>query len=117
MPPLADSDYPVSIRCIGYDTRTICRPTSSRIKMQELVYELPEAVVSSRQQEVLHLTGYLREFSTLTTGSDTVTLFREKAVDYMLPTAHTRKFEAGAYRACSPRNHTTTLPTSTDSTA
>ena len=92
MPTLADSDYPVSIRCIGYDTRTICRPTSSRIKMQELVYELPEAVVSSRKQEVLHLTGYLREFSTLTTGSDTVTLFREKAVDYMLPTAHTRKF-------------------------
>ena len=78
MPPLTASDYPVSIRCIGYDTRTICSPSSGRIKM--------------RKQEVLHLTGYLREFSTLTTSSDTVTLFREKAVDYMLPTAHTRKF-------------------------
>ncbi|MDE6526744.1 MAG: carboxypeptidase-like regulatory domain-containing protein [Muribaculaceae bacterium] len=92
MPPLDATDYPVSIRCIGYDTRTISRPASGRIRMYEKTYELPEAVVSSHRQEVLHLTGYLREFSTLTTYSDTVTLFREKAVDYMLPKAQNRKF-------------------------
>lgn len=92
MPPLTDADYPVSIRCIGYGTITVSSPAQGLIKMRELAYELPEAVVSSRKQEVLHLTGYIREFSTLTTYSDTVTLFREKAVDYMLPTAHTRKF-------------------------
>lgn len=46
--------------------------------------ELPEVVVKSRHHKVAHLLAYVREYSTLTTYSDTVFLFREKMVDYML---------------------------------
>lgn len=60
---------------------------------------LPELLVNPKKRQVLHLTGYLREYSTLTTYSDTVLLFREKTVDFMVPVRKT-----GNYRGwLSPR--------------
>lgn len=47
--------------------------------------ELPELEVSAKNRDVLHILGYVREYSTLTTYSDTVILFREKWVDFMAP--------------------------------
>ncbi|MCM1320286.1 MAG: hypothetical protein NC217_07905 [Muribaculaceae bacterium] len=55
-------------------------------------YELPEVVVTSKGREVLHLTGYMRELSQLTSYSDTVTLFREKMVDFMVPTKRAKGY-------------------------
>ena len=49
------------------------------------VLELPEVIVESRKYPLLHLLAYVREYSTLTTYSDTIFLFREKMVDYMIP--------------------------------
>ncbi len=46
---------------------------------------LKDVVVDGRQQRALHVLAYVREYSTLATYTDTVTLFREKMVDYMLP--------------------------------
>lgn len=54
------------------------------------VTELPEVLVESQQRNMLHVLAYVREFSTLTTFSDTVTLFREKTVDFMLPGSKTK---------------------------
>ncbi len=47
--------------------------------------ELPELVVESRGKKLLHVLAYVREYSSMTTSTDTVFLFREKMVDYMLP--------------------------------
>ena len=46
---------------------------------------LPEVLVVSGHKKILHLLAYVREYSTMTTYTDTVFLFREKMVDYMLP--------------------------------
>lgn len=48
--------------------------------------ELPEVVVESRKNKILHILAYVRERSTLTTYTDTVLLFREKMVDYIINT-------------------------------
>ncbi len=54
---------------------------------------LKEVTVEASNRQVLHTLGYVREFSELTTGSDTVFLFREKWVDFMSPEpAAARKF-------------------------
>lgn len=53
---------------------------------EKSVTELPELVVVSNKHKVLHILAYVREYSSLTTYSDTVFLFREKMVDYMIPT-------------------------------
>ena len=49
------------------------------------VIELQEVIVESKKYPLLHLLAYVREYSTLTTYSDTIFLFREKIVDYMIP--------------------------------
>ena len=54
--------------------------------------DLPEVLVESRKNSVLHILAYLREYSTMTTYSDTVFMFREKIVDYMLPVGRKSKF-------------------------
>ena len=46
---------------------------------------LRELVVSGRKKKFLHILGYVREYSTLATFTDTVFMFREKMVDYLLP--------------------------------
>lgn len=54
------------------------------------VTELPEVLVISKNHRLLHMLAYVREYSTLTTYTDTVFLFREKMVDYMLPASGTK---------------------------
>ena len=66
----------------GYD---IVMADSTSIDVIEKVSELPEVIVESRKYPLLHLLAYVREYSTLTTYSDTIFLFREKMVDYMIP--------------------------------
>lgn len=56
------------------------------------VNELKELVVDGRKHQVLHLTGYVREYSMLATFTDTIFLFREKAVDFMFPSTGERRF-------------------------
>lgn len=61
--------------------------------LSENVSELPEVIVESRRHRVLHILAYVREYSSLTTYDDTVFLFREKMVDYMLPSDKKVKFK------------------------
>lgn len=63
--------------------------------LSENVSELPEVIVESRRHLVLHILAYVRECSSLTTYDDTVFLFREKMVDYMLPSDKKVKFKDG----------------------
>ena len=62
------------------------------IFLSENVSELPEVIVESRRNRVLHILAYVREYSTLATYTDTVFLFREKMVDYMFSTDGETKF-------------------------
>lgn len=57
------------------------------------VHDLPEFVVESRKNSVLHMLAYVREYSTLTTYSDTIFMFREKMVDYMIPPSRKSRFK------------------------
>lgn len=46
---------------------------------------LPELIVKAQGKKMLHILAYVREYSTLSTYSDTVFMFREKMVDFMIP--------------------------------
>lgn len=87
LPDLNLSSYPLSVHYIGYLPATVSRPDCGPlVRMREMSLNLPEVTVNVNKREVLYLTGYVREYSTLTTVTDTVMLFREKAVDFMIPT-------------------------------
>lgn len=90
---IALSDYPLSVRCLGYVPATVERPTAGRIRLREMTYDLPEVVVEPKKRQVLHMNGYVREYSMLTTRVDTVFLFREKMVDFMVPTRRAKGYK------------------------
>ena len=77
------SCYPITVRYLGYHEMTVVSASSDTIFLRESFTELPEVVIESREQKVLHMLAYVREYSTLSTYTDTVFLFREKMVDYM----------------------------------
>ena len=54
---------------------------------------LEEVVVSAKTGPVLHLLGIIRDHSTLSSYSDTVRMYREKLVDFMVPIRKTGNFK------------------------
>ena len=84
MPRIDTDRYPLTIRYLGYDERTISSAATDTVFMRDALAQLPEVVIESPRHKLLHILAYVREYSTLTTYTDTVFLFREKMVDYML---------------------------------
>lgn len=93
LPYLSRPDFPVTLRYLGFNEKTIHGVESDTIFLSELSTELNEIFVESRQHKVMHVLGYVREYSTLSTYTDTVFLFREKMVDYMLTPDRKARFK------------------------
>ncbi len=93
LPKLSKNSYPITVRYLGFHEKKVIGECTDTIFLSENVSELPEVVVESRKNRVLHIMAYVREYSTLTTYTDTVFLFREKNVDYMFPTDGKTKFK------------------------
>lgn len=92
LPKLSKDSYPITVRYLGFQEKTVIGEIPDTIFLSEYVSELPEVVVESRRRRVLHILAYVREYSTLTTYTDSVFLFREKMVDFMLPFDDKSKF-------------------------
>lgn len=84
IPYVSSSSYPLTIRYLGFQEKTIAEESADTIFLQEIVQDLPEVLVESKQHKVLHILAYLREYSTLSSYTDTIFLFREKMADFML---------------------------------
>lgn len=83
LPHISQESYPLTLRYLGYKERTIPMITDT-VSLIEQASDLPEVIVESTRHKVLHVLAYVREYSNLTTYTDTIFLFREKMVDYML---------------------------------
>lgn len=93
MPRVSGAAYPITLRCLGYGERVVESAVADTIFLDEVTTELAEVVVESRERKVMHMLAYVREYSTLTSYTDTVFLFREKMVDYMLTPDSKMKFK------------------------
>ena len=78
----------VSIVSLLFDTAV----ADQAVPLEPIPYELPELKVSTRHRPILHLTGYVREISTMTSSTDTLLLYREKWVDFMIPTGKEKRY-------------------------
>ena len=93
LPRISSRDaWPLTVTYLGYRAARVSAPAPDTVFLAELVAELPEVVVETRSRKVLHMLAYVREYSTLTTYSDTVFLFREKMADFMLTPDRRVKF-------------------------
>ena len=77
---------------IGFEDKILETAPADTVFLTESIPELPEVLVETRARKVLHMLAYVREYSTLSTYSDTVTLFREKMVDFMIVPDRKMKF-------------------------
>ncbi|MCH5243223.1 MAG: hypothetical protein J1F67_12545 [Muribaculaceae bacterium] len=84
-PYVSSSNLPLTIRYMGFKEKEIENLNQDTVFLQENYFELPEVVVATRQKSILHMLAYVREYSSLTTYTDTIFLFREKMVDFMVP--------------------------------
>lgn len=74
-----DTDYPFTIRCVGYEVLTVTIPEDT-IFLSAAEYVLPEVSVSVSGRPFRRVIWYAREYSTGSTGLDTMQLYSE----YML---------------------------------
>lgn len=93
LPRISKENCPVTVRYLGFSDKTAGPEFPDTIFLSENISELPEMVFESSRHRVLHILAYVREYSTMTTYGDTVFLFREKMVDYMLPSDRKVKFK------------------------
>lgn len=93
IPKIARSRYPITVRYLGFNDKSVMYGCNDTVFLSESVSELPEMIVESSRHRVLHILAYVREYSTLSTYTDTIFLFREKMVDYMLPSDTKVKFD------------------------
>lgn len=93
IPKIARSRYPITVRYLGFNGKSVMYGCNDTVFLSESVSELPEMVVESSRHRMLHILAYVREYSTLSTYTDTIFLFREKMVDYMLPSDTKVKFD------------------------
>lgn len=75
---------------MGYASLQILKPAEDDMKMVPQEYELPEIVIIPGSRPLLHLTGYMREITSVLSSSDSVTLFKESVVDFLVPVEKTK---------------------------
>lgn len=94
---IPDSDYPITIRCIGYENIVMGQPKDTVVQMIPMIYELDEAVISA-SRDVMKQTFYVREYFTISSETDTITHFLEHMCDRYVPASKQVKFKKNDLR-------------------
>lgn len=89
---IPESAYPVTIRCIGYQPITIPSAEDKVWAMTPKAYELDEIVITPVKRNILKQTFYVREYFSMSTSKDTVTLFAEHMADRFITESTDSKF-------------------------
>lgn len=90
IPDLQKDRYPITFNYMGYASLQILKPAEDDVNMIQQDYELPEIVVIPGSRPLLHLTGYMREITSVLSSSDSVTIFKESVVDFLVPVEKTK---------------------------
>ena len=91
-----ESAYPITVRCMGYEMLVIERPENKTWKMTPMAYELEEVVVVPVKRNILKQTFYVREYFSMSSETDTVTLFTEHMADRFIPASKDAKFSGNS---------------------
>ena len=89
---IPDADYPITIRCMGYEPLVIGRPEDKSWEMTPVYHDMGEVVVVPVKRNILKQTFYVREYFSMSNESDTVTFFIEHMADRFVPTSKDAKF-------------------------
>lgn len=90
IPELQKDRYPITFNYMGYASLQLLKPAEDDVKLIQQEYELPEIVVIPGSSPLLRLTGYMREITSVLSSSDSVTIFKESVVDFLVPMEKTK---------------------------
>lgn len=90
IPALGTDRFPVTFNYMGYEPLEVPGPVDADVKMNPRDYDLPEIVITTDSRPLLRLTGYMRELTSVLNETDSVTIFRESMVDFLVPVKKTK---------------------------
>ena len=76
-------DFPLSVRCFGYETLTV-KAGTDMAKMVPAKYALGELVVTPIDRPIKRVLTYAREYTTGATKKDTVQMYSECMLEYFI---------------------------------
>lgn len=85
IPLLPKERYPITFNYMGYEPLQLNKVADEDVKMIQRDIELPEIIIIPGSRPLLHLTGYMREITSILSSSDSVTIFKESIVDFLVP--------------------------------
>lgn len=91
IPPIAPKSFPITFNYMGYKPLEVARLDGSDVMMYQSLYELPGILVTPGNRPLLHLTGYMREVASILGSSDSLTVYKESIVDFLIPVGKTRE--------------------------
>lgn len=111
---IPETAYPITLRCIGYEQLVIESSEDEINEMNQTVYELDEFVVVPVKRNILKQTFYVREYFSINTQRDTVTIFIEYMADRFTPASKDARFKS-SLRILSTRSYSRYKIEDTDS--
>lgn len=88
--------YPITIRSIGYEQLVIEQQEDRAWLMMPIAYELEEFVVVPVERNILKQTFYVREYFSMATVNDTITIFLEHMANRFIPVTEDAKFSGSS---------------------
>lgn len=93
-----DNDYPLLVRCLGYEAQ-YCDSDKHVVNLLHDTYSLKELVVTPVDRPVMRIICYVRQYTSVKTGTYTFTGYSEHMADYFI----TEKKVKGFKQSTSPR--------------
>lgn len=90
IPDLSPISFPVTFTYIGYESLEVNTLPENDIALTPKALELSEVVIIPGSHPLLHLTGYMREYASSFGSSDSLTIYHESVVDFMIPVEKTK---------------------------
>ena len=84
--------YPITLRCMGYEQLTIDQPGDKTWEMMPVLYELEELVVEPVKRTVQKQTFYVREYISMLSNTDTITVLVERMANRFVPISEDARF-------------------------
>ncbi|MDE6310484.1 MAG: carboxypeptidase-like regulatory domain-containing protein [Muribaculaceae bacterium] len=92
-----DNELPVTIHCLGYET-TKSEAENDTVQVAPAVYGLNEVVISAAERPIIRVVCFCREYSTGTSGSDTLQLYSEYMTQSFLSFKEVKGYKRGDYQ-------------------
>lgn len=90
IPELSPKSFPVTFTYIGYEPLEITKLLDNDIALAPKALELSEVIVTPGNHPLLHLTGYMREYASSFGSADSLTIYHEGIVDFLIPIEDTK---------------------------